>query len=404
MIPQKIFSISQINKYIKGVFDKDIILSSVFVKGEISNFKASFSGHLYFTLKDADSSIKCVMFKGSADILPFELKDGMMIIACGYVSVYEKTGDYQFYCELIDPIGIGSLAAQFEELKKKFLEEGLFDPDYKREINKFPNAIGVITSPYGAAVCDIIKTIKRRNNSVKIVVVPTVVQGNNAPSSIVNSIRAINRYKNVDTIILGRGGGSIEDLWAFNDENVCKAIFASRIPVISAVGHESDFTISDFVSDLRASTPTAAAELAVLDNNTFYENYASLNNRLNKNMLYKIDFQKNRLENLLNRAMFKRPLELINNKSIHLDNVSNRIKINFLNKLELSNLAFLKNVEKLENLSPLSVLSRGYSVVYKDDLVLSDAKNLNVGDDVKIRFKENSVYATVKGVLELDEK
>ena len=265
MIEPRVFSVTQINRYIRELIEKDFILQSLWIKGEISNYKRHSSGHLYFTLKDEESAINCIMFRGNAQMLPFEPENGMEAVVCGYISIYEKTGQYQFYGELIQPVGIGALTAAYDRLKNKLEKEGLFDGDFKREICSKPETVAVITSPTGAAVRDIINIAKRRNKSVRIVVAPVLVQGENAAASIVNALKAVNNWGGADTIILGRGGGSIEDLWAFNEESVARAIFASDIPVISAVGHETDFTISDFVADLRAPTPSAAAELAVND-------------------------------------------------------------------------------------------------------------------------------------------
>ena len=265
LLERKIYSVSQINRYIRGVLENDVILSGVWVRGEISNFKKHTSGHLYFTLKDSDGAISCIMFKGDADIMPFVPENGMSAVIYGYVSLYEKTGQYQLYAQIIEPYGIGSLAAAYEQLKRKLSEEGLFDEDFKRPICRFPKKIAVITSPTGAAIRDIINISHRRNPAAEIVVVPVLVQGERAADTIVQAIKDVNEWKKADTIIVARGGGSIEDLWAFNEEKVARAIFASNIPVISAVGHETDFTIADFVSDLRAPTPSAAAELAVND-------------------------------------------------------------------------------------------------------------------------------------------
>ena len=261
----RIYSVSKINSYIKATLENDFVLNSVWVTGEISNFKYHSSGNMFFSLKDNDSAISCIMFKGDAYALPFMPENGMNVVICGYVSVYEKSGQYQLIAELMKPDGVGELTVAFEQLKAKLLAEGLFDEDYKREINTHPHNIAVVTSPTGAAVRDIIKIAGARNKNVSITVIPVLVQGDNAASSIAEGIRLANKLGKADTIIVGRGGGSIEDLWAFNDERVARAVFASEIPVISAVGHETDFTITDFVADMRASTPSNAAELAVND-------------------------------------------------------------------------------------------------------------------------------------------
>ena len=254
MIEPKIFTVGQINRYIRNLLENDFILSSLLVKGEISNFKAHSSGHLYFTLKDASGALSCVMFRQDAAGLPFEPENGMQVVVYGHVSLYEKTGQYQLYAEFLEPLGIGTLQVAFEQLKEKLAAEGLFDGDFKREIPKNPSCIAVITSPTGAAVRDIMQIVKRRDPNVKVAIFPTLVQGEQAAVDIVHSLKLVNEWGKADVIILGRGGGSMEDLWCFNDENVARAVFASEIPVISAVGHETDFTITDFVADMRAYT------------------------------------------------------------------------------------------------------------------------------------------------------
>lgn len=286
MLEPKIYSVSRVNGYIRTMLENDFVLSSIWVAGEISNFKRHSSGHMYFSLKDSDSVIRCVMFRGDADILPFMPENGMSVIVCGYVTVYEKSGEYQIVVQLMKPDGVGALTIAFEQLKQKLADEGLFDSDYKREINRRPSNIAVVTSPTGAAVRDIIKIIRARNSSVSITVIPVLVQGEMAAESVAEGIRLANRLKKADTIIVGRGGGSIEDLWAFNDERVARAIFASEIPVISAVGHETDFTIADFVADLRASTPSNAAELAVNDINEDIRRAEALKERLKRNAFF----------------------------------------------------------------------------------------------------------------------
>lgn len=366
MIEPKIFSVGQINRYIKNTLENDFILNSLWVQGEISNFKAHSSGHFYFTLKDKSATMQCIMFRGSAELLPFLPENGMSVIICGYVSVYEKTGQYQLYAELMQPTGIGSLHLAYEQLKQMLDEEGLFDEDYKREICKTPKCIAVITSPTGAAVRDVIQVIKRRNRNVNILVAPVLVQGEYAADDIVSAIQLVNEWGKADTIILGRGGGSIEDLWAFNEEKVARAIFGSETPVISAVGHETDFTISDFVADLRAPTPSAAAELAVDDLVAKINRVLELKERMEIETLERIQLAKERLTELFNRPVLKRPTEGFKIHEVYLENLQKRLDNKMKQKLdfEVNRYVGLKN--RLEAGSPLSILHRGYSLIFDE--------------------------------------
>ena len=279
----KVYTVSQINNYIKRILENDVLLSDVYIEAEISNFKAHTSGHLYFTLKDSGAAINAVMFRSYAERLKFMPESGMKVVARGYISLYEKTGQYQLYVNSMEPAGIGALYLAYEQFKARLEKAGVFDQKYKKPIPQMPKTVAVITSPTGAAVRDIINVAGRRNPNVEIVIVPTLVQGKNAGPEIVNAIEKVNRWNKADTIILGRGGGSIEDLWAFNEEIVARAIFDSHIPIISAVGHETDFTIADFISDMRAPTPSAAAELSVFDLRQFEQKIKE------KEIAFKID-------------------------------------------------------------------------------------------------------------------
>ncbi|MBO8434764.1 MAG: exodeoxyribonuclease VII large subunit [Tyzzerella sp.] len=401
MIEPKIFSVMQINSYIKNIIENDFILNSLWIKGEISNFKYHSTGHMYFTLKDRDASLNCVMFKGSADMLPFMPENGMSVVVYGYISIYEKTGQYQLYAEIMEPLGIGSMNIAFEQLKEKLSNEGLFDEDYKREICKYPKCIGVITSPVGAAVRDIINVSKRRNKGVKIVVVPALVQGENAVDSIVSALKLINEWGKCDTIILGRGGGSMEDLQAFNDERVARAIFASEIPVISAVGHETDFTIADFVSDMRAPTPSAGAELAVNSLEFEEERLKKLFDSLNNNINYRLNFENERLKNLTDRRIFKKPLDNIFDREMYISGLEKQMEKIIKNKVIEKSSAFDKLINKMEVLSPMAMLKRGYTIVENTKgESLKSIEDFNCGDTLNILFKDGQVKAKVIDILE----
>lgn len=400
MIEPKIFSVGQINHYIKNLIENDFILNSLWVKGEISNFKYHSTGHMYFTLKDNNAAINCVMFKGSADILPFIPENGMSVVICGYISIYEKTGQYQLYAELMEPLGAGALNTAFEQLKAKLDLEGLFDDDYKREICKYPKCIGVITSPVGAAIRDIINISKRRNSSVKIVVIPALVQGENAVASIVSAIKLANEWGKCDTLILGRGGGSMEDLQAFNDEKVARAVFASENPVISAVGHETDFTIVDFVADLRAPTPSAAAELAVNNREFDNERIDNIIESLNSNINSRISYEKNRLENLMERRFFKRPMDYITDNEIYISNLEKQMNNIIKSKLTEKNIVFERLLSKMELLSPFAMLKKGYTIIENNrGKNIKTIDDIDLYDNIKILFKDGEVKAEIKDIV-----
>lgn len=397
MLEPKIYSVSRVNGYIRTMLENDFVLSSIWVAGEISNFKRHSSGHMYFSLKDSDGVIRCVMFRGDADILPFMPENGMSVIVCGYVTVYEKSGEYQIVVQLMKPDGVGALTIAFEQLKQKLADEGLFDSDYKREVNRRPSNIAVVTSPTGAAVRDIIKIIRARNSSVSITVIPVLVQGEMAAESVAEGIRLANRLKKADTIIVGRGGGSIEDLWAFNDERVARAIFASEIPVISAVGHETDFTIADFVADLRASTPSNAAELAVNDINEDIRRAEALKERLKRNAFFILSNKEERYKRACESQAFLYPERELDVKEKHLRDIFARLKKETDIKIKTAENRLQNNISTLEALSPLKVLARGYS--YTEDTlgnVISSAEKINEKDNLFVTFSDGKIKVSVE--------
>lgn len=397
MLEPKIYSVSRVNGYIRTMLENDFVLSSIWVAGEISNFKRHSSGHMYFSLKDSDGVIRCVMFRGDADILPFMPENGMSVIVCGYVTVYEKSGEYQIVVQLMKPDGVGALTIAFEQLKQKLADEGLFDSDYKRDINRRPSNIAVVTSPTGAAVRDIIKIIRARNSSVSITVIPVLVQGEMAAESVAEGIRLANRLKKADTIIVGRGGGSIEDLWAFNDERVARAIFASEIPVISAVGHETDFTIADFVADLRASTPSNAAELAVNDINEDIRRAEALKERLRRNAFFILSNKEERYKRACESQAFLYPERELDVKEKHLRDIFARLKKETDIKIKTAENRLQNNISTLEALSPLKVLARGYS--YTEDTlgnVISSAEKINEKDNLFVTFSDGKIKVSVE--------
>lgn len=396
MIEPKIFTVGQINRYIKNLLENDCILNGLLIRGEISNFKAHSSGHLYFTLKDAVGAVNCVMFRQYAEQLPFIVENGMQVVLCGSVSLYEKTGQYQLYAEFLEPMGVGVLQTAFEQLKKELEAEGLFDADYKREIPKNPACIAVVTSPTGAAVQDIIQVATRRNPAVKMAIFPTLVQGANAADDIVRAIKAVNQWGKADVMIVGRGGGSIEDLWCFNEESVARAIFASEIPVISAVGHETDFTIADFVADLRAATPSAAAELATEPLQQKIEILEKMTTRLQRDMQAILTDSDRRLLFLMKHSVLAKPLERISvEKQKWLqkqDELTKQMQQQFTyKKHKLEQLCY-----RLEAISPYAVMERGYTMVTteKGDL-LTSVGHAEIGDSITILLKDGSLQAEI---------
>lgn len=412
--------ISELNNYIKSVLDKDTFLNKVYLKGEISNFKNHTRGHLYFTLKDDTSRISAVMFQSSAVKLTFNPEDGMNVLVSGRISAYPAQGSYQVYVDTMEPDGLGALYIEYEKLKKKLAAQGMFAPEHKVPIPRFPEKIGVITAPTGAAVRDIMSTIKRRYPMCEAILFPCLVQGKDAAPDIVRQIKRADAY-GVDTIIVGRGGGSIEDLWAFNEEVVAQAIYDCVTPIISAVGHEIDWTIADFVADLRAPTPTGAAEMAVptvLDIKTLIDNYKI---RLNKNIKNMVNTKFIKLRSLRQSFILKNPMSMYEVKEQKLDtlidtlnkDVKNIIndKDNKLNKIKLSvvlqnpenlikdkKIKFDLLVNTLKLVNPLGILDKGYSLVEINDKIIKSSKDVNVNDILNIRLHEGSIKAEVKEV------
>ena len=394
----KVLTVSQLNYYVKSVLDSDPRLNYVFLTGEISNLTDHYrSGHIYLSLKDNKSLVRCVMFAGNARNLMFKPAEGMKVICRGRVTLYEATGQYQYYIEDMQPDGVGALYQAYEQLKAKLSAEGLFDEKYKKLIPHFPSTIGVITSPTGAAVQDIRNILTRRYPSVNITLCPVLVQGENAVPQLINAVEKLNEYNLCDTIIIGRGGGSIEDLWAFNDENLARAIFKSRIPVISAVGHETDFTICDFVSDLRAPTPSAAAELAVPDKQELLQYYDSQKQYLSTLIDSRISDYKNSLSQSASTLSSLSPQNKLRNieselaiNTHRLTSLSNQIFEN--KKQEISLLA-----SRLESLNPVSILKRGYSVVTKDDKTVTSVKDVKAGDTLAIDVTDGRIISRVIG-------
>ena len=397
MLEPKVYSVSRVSGYIKTMLESDYVLSSIWVAGEISNFKRHGSGNLFFSLKDSDSVIRCVMFKGDAAALPFMPENGMSVIICGYVTVYERSGEYQIVVQLMKPDGVGALTIAFEQLKEKLASEGLFDSDFKREINRRPSNIAVVTSPTGAAVRDIIKIAGQRNSSVSITVIPALVQGDMAAESIVEGIRLANRLKKADTIIVGRGGGSIEDLWAFNDERVARAIFSSEIPVISAVGHETDFTIADFVADLRASTPSNAAELAVADINEDKRRAETLIIKLEKYAGIALKNSGDRLKRALESPAFAYPLDNISDKEETVKALMSRLKRETEISVRNTENRVAEKVTALEALSQLKALARGYSYTENaNGKVVTSVDDVQNGDSIFVTLKDGRISASVE--------
>ena len=390
-------SVTELNKYIKNKFEDDEMLNNVLVKGEISNFKNHYTGHLYFTLKDENSLIKCVMFKSYTPYLSFMPKDGMKVIVLGTVSVFERDGIYQIYAKAIKEDGIGNLYEEYEKLKAKLEEEGLFKEEHKKKIPFMPKTVGVLTASTGAVIRDIINVGTRRNPNVHIKLYPVPVQGKTAATEIAEAIGFMNKNKLADVLIIGRGGGSLEDLWPFNEEIVARAIYNSEIPIISAVGHETDFTIADFVADLRAPTPSAAAELAIADVEDVKLNLEKYRNRYKQALKKKLELMKLQYEKCMVRQVFKNPTEKLNEQYMIIDMRVKTLYSSITNRLNGAKIQFAKEVSKLDTLSPLKTLSRGYSIVSfeKDGKIVGKAKTLKKGDIINIKFIDGIKKAQV---------
>lgn len=393
----KPITVQELNKYIKQKIDGDEYLNSVFVKGEISNFKLHYTGHMYFTLKDENSLIKCIMFKGYTPNLKFMPKDGMKVVVFGSVSVFDRDGVYQIYCKAMREEGMGTLYEEYQKLKAKLEKEGLFEAAHKKKIPMLPKTIGVLTSSTGAVIRDIINVSTRRNPNVHIRLLPVPVQGTGAAEKIADAIEKMNAEKLADVIIIGRGGGSLEDLWPFNEEIVARAIYNSKLPIISAVGHETDFTIADFVSDLRAPTPSAAAELAVPNVGDLVYTISIYQNRYKVALKRRVQLMKMRYEKCMARRVFKEPLQKIHERSIRLDMSIKLINNSIKKKMQTSKSEYIKLVSKLDALSPLKTLARGYSIAENDfGKVISSKDKVNIGDYLSIRFTDGKIKAKVE--------
>lgn len=413
----KYLDITALTKYLKYKFDSDEHLKKVYLKGEISNLKIHSTGHLYLSLKDESSKINAIMFNVNAKKLLFVPTDGMKVLVTGRISIYEATGNYQIYIDEMIEDGIGNLYIAFEQLKEKLKKEGLFDSSIKKGIPKIPNKIGIVTAPTGAAIKDIISTIKRRFPICETILFPSLVQGENAALDIANNIKLANSY-DIDVLIVGRGGGSIEDLWPFNEEIVARAIFESNIPIVSAVGHEIDFTIADYVADLRAPTPTGAAEMVVPNISDIINYVTQLKIRLNENIYKKLNYTKLYLESIQNSYVIKNPLIMYENRKQQLDIILEKINNLVVNKISNFNikLEFLKNnyllnnpsnlyknefnklnniIEKLEILNPLAVLKRGFNITYKSNKIISSIVDIKKEDILKLKLVDGMLKVKV---------
>ncbi len=389
-------SVRELNLYIKDLIDREEFLNNVYVKGEISNFKRHYTGHLYFTLKDKDSLIKCVCFKSYVGNIDFEPQDGMQVVVFGQLAVYERDGVYQIYVKGMEKDGVGELYEAYEKLKNKLEEEGLFDNSHKKQIPVLPKAIGVVTSQTGAVIRDIINVTTRRFPNVNIKLYPAAVQGVGAADTIVKGINYFNEEKNVDVVIIARGGGSLEDLWPFNEEITARAIYESKLPIISAVGHETDFTIADFVADLRAPTPSAAGELAVPDLNEITWKIENLRHRLSVSLTKKVENMKIRYRKVMASKILQDPISMLNDRRLKQDylikQLENAIKMEIKNK----KMILVKNSTALDNLSPLKTLIRGYSIVEsKDGKIIKSKDDVTKDDILKITLQDGNVEAKV---------
>lgn len=397
-----VLSVSQLNRYIKMNFDADENLANIFISGEISNFTNHYrTGHLYFTLKDDSAAVRAVMFNSSAKRLKFMPEDGMKVIARGRVSVYEATGQYQLYVDDMQPDGVGALNLAYEQLKEKLQKEGLFSELHKKPLPPYPEKVGVITSPTGAAVRDIINVLGRRFPYAEIVFCPVLVQGDGAHLQLTDAVNLFNSERAADVIIIGRGGGSIEDLWEFNDEGLARAVYNSEIPVISAVGHETDFTICDFVADMRAPTPSAAAELAVPDANELQYALSALKNRMFLNVSSGIADRRSRLEYLTSKGALKSPDEMLSNRSQRLDTAFSKMLSSYENRIGGKKVEFISAATALSKLDPMSVLMRGFAFVSdKNGKNVYSSQALTKGDKINVRFHDGSAVCEVKEITQ----
>lgn len=397
-------TVTQLNEYVKGMLDSSSFLSRVYIKGELSNFKNHYTGHFYFTLKDEKSTLKAVMFNSYASKVAFTPEDSMQVLVCGKISVFPRDGVYQLYCESMEPLGMGVLYAAFEQMKAKLEERGFFDSKHKKPIPKFPKKIGIITSPIGAAVADMKNIISRRYPLAELLIYPALVQGEGSVADLCEGIKFLDKNNLCDVIIIGRGGGSIEDLWAFNEERLAYAVFNCRTPIISAVGHETDFTICDFVADLRAPTPSAAAELAVPDKNELINYLLSYASRIGSATSGTINQKKLLLESLASKKCFSSPMYMTERMNESLADLDRRISRSMevlysLNKQRLGAVS-----ARLAALNPMNVLARGYSAVFdENENVISSVKNTNIGDNLKLVMADGKINVNVLEIMKNDE-
>jgi len=394
----KIYTVFELTQEIKSTLEQTF--PALWVEGEISNLSQPSSGHVYFTLKDESAQIRCVLWRNIAEYLPFQIEDGQHVIVLAKLSVYEKQGQYQLYVEDVHPVGIGKLELAFQQLKEKLYKEGLFDQEHKKPLPIFPQRIGIVTSPTGAAIRDIVKIARRRFPSVELILRPVRVQGEGAAEEIVQAIGEFNQFKEVDLLIVGRGGGSLEDLWAFNQEKLARAIFASRIPIVSAVGHEIDFTIADFVADLRAPTPSAAVEMILPDRRELAREIRNLSRRLVSAQHSLIDSYRQRLKSVLTSYGMKRPADVLLQNRQRLDELIRQISIAVANLLQHARQKFSTAVGRLNALSPLAVLERGYSVCYKlpERKIIKVASSLKVKDNLEVLLWKGKVHSQVQAI------
>jgi len=407
-----VLTVTETNKYIKDLMSKDNVLRGLWIKGEISNYKHHYSGHMYFTLKDENSVIKCVMFKNSNMYLKFVPENGMKVIAGGYISVFERDGQYQLYVQEMQPDGLGSLHIAFEQLKRKLEEEGLFDPAHKKKLPFLPRSVGVITSSTGSVIRDIINVTRRRFDGMNIKILPVAVQGTTAAGEVASAIRKLNEQKCVDVIIIARGGGSLEELWAFNEEVVARSIYDSEIPIISAIGHETDFTIADFVADVRAPTPSAAAEIAVPEKQILIQSIDDFRKRLKKSLYRLIEYNRTRLNALKGSAALSQPLNRVYQERMRLDSLNRQMYHGLKLNLEKNMGRFSMLAAKLNALSPLSVVSRGYSIVRDiDGNLIKSINDVNKDQNLIIDVTDGKIdcivtdkHSSQKGVSTYEKK
>lgn len=396
MIERQALSVTQVNLYIKEIMNRDVVLTDILVKGELSNFKAHSSGHMYMSLKDESGVMRAVMFRSSAAKLKFKPQNGMKVVAHGRITVYERDGQYQLYIDDMQQDGIGDLYVAFEQLKVKLNQEGLFDPAHKKPLPRYPKKVGVVTAPTGAAIRDIINVLSRRFSYTDVVLYPVLVQGENSAQSIVEAIRYFNRNRAADVMIVGRGGGSIEDLWSFNEEAVARAVYDSEIPIVSAVGHEIDFTISDFAADLRAPTPSAAAELVVPSQAELGEKFNNVYSRLYSQANRIMERARLQLKAQTERPAFRNPMLKVNEERMYLDRLSQDFTTAYTGILNQKKQALQVGISRLDGLSPLGTLARGFSVA-KDQQghVVRTVKQVSAGESLEVMVEDGRILATV---------